>query len=123
MERASELISTLLGSTEDTITGTKKKLFLWSGVIILVTMSPYTPAMRDGYIWDDDSYITENPTLRASDGLRRIWFELRALPNTTHWCIQPFGLNIICGKFILWAIIWSMCQCLESKSQNAAVER
>jgi tetratricopeptide (TPR) repeat protein len=91
----------------DTITGTKKKLFLWSGVIILVTMLSYIPAMRGGYIWDDDSYITENPTLRTADGLRRIWFEPRALPqyyplvHTTFWLeyhlwqVHPLGYHLV----------------------------
>jgi tetratricopeptide (TPR) repeat protein len=91
----------------DTITGTKKKLFLWSGVIILVTMLSYIPAMRGGYIWDDDSYITENTTLRTPDGLRRIWLEPKALPqyyplvHTTFWLeyhlwhVHPFGYHLV----------------------------
>ncbi|MGD8706245.1 MAG: hypothetical protein PVI84_12095, partial [Syntrophobacterales bacterium] len=91
----------------DTITTTKKKLFLCSGVIILVTMLSYIPAMRGGYIWDDDSYITENTTLRTPDGLRRIWLEPRALPqyyplvHTTFWLeyhlwqAHPFGYHLI----------------------------
>ena len=71
----------------DTITGIKKKLFLWSGVIILVTMLSYIPAMRGGYIWDDDSYITENTTLRTPDGLRRIWLEPRVKNGPFPWWI------------------------------------
>ena len=91
----------------DTITGTQKKLFLWSGVIILVTMLSYIPAMRGGYIWDDDHYITENTTLRTPDGLRRIWLEPKALPqyyplvHTTFWLeyhlwhVHPFGYHLV----------------------------
>jgi tetratricopeptide (TPR) repeat protein len=91
----------------NTFIGTKKKLFLWSGVIILVTVLSYIPAMRGGYIWDDDSYITENTTLRTSDGLRRIWLEPRALPqyyplvHTTFWIeyhlwhVHPFGYHLV----------------------------
>ena len=91
----------------DTFTGTKKKLFLWSGVIILVTVLSYIPAIRGGYIWDDDHYITENPTLRTSDGLRKIWLEPRALPqyyplvHTTFWLeyhlwhVHPLGYHLV----------------------------
>ena len=60
---------------------TKKNLTLLSGIIILITMLSFIPAMRGGYAWDDDSCLTENPTLKASDGLRRIRFISRALPE------------------------------------------
>ncbi len=34
----------------------------------------YQPAWHAGFIWDDDFYVTHNPLLTDSDGLRRIWF-------------------------------------------------
>ena len=33
------------------------------------------PAFQAGWVWDDDSYVTSNATLRSFDGLRRIWLE------------------------------------------------
>jgi tetratricopeptide (TPR) repeat protein len=83
------------------------KTILWAGLIFLVTLVAYIPAMRGGYIWDDDYYITENSTLRTSDGLRRIWFEPKALPqyyplvHTTFWLeyhlwqLHPFGYHLV----------------------------
>jgi hypothetical protein len=77
------------------MTTSQKPVIFCAGLILLVTLVAYIPAMRGGYIWDDDSYITENPTLRTADGLRRIWFEPRALPqyyplvHTTFWKGNP----------------------------------
>jgi len=68
-----------------------KTVIFCAGLILFATLVAYIPAMRAGYIWDDESYITENSTLRTADGLRGIWFEPRALPkyyplvHTTFW--------------------------------------
>jgi len=78
-----------------TMSDTKKNLILLSGIIILIVMLSFIPAMRGGYMWDDDSCLTENPTLRTSDGLKRIRFVSRALPqyyplvHTTLWKKNP----------------------------------
>src|SRR5213079_1491402 len=37
--------------------------------------------LQPGFIWDDDSYVTANPTLQTLDGLRRIWLEPGAVPQ------------------------------------------
>jgi protein O-mannosyl-transferase len=34
--------------------------------------------MRGGFVWDDGIYITGNPLVKASDGLRRFWFTTEA---------------------------------------------
>ena len=48
---------------------------VWQGgLIVLLVFLAYLPALRGGFIWDDDAYVTNNPLLTAPDGLRRIWF-------------------------------------------------
>lgn len=47
------------------------------GLLIVVTVVVYLPALEGGTIWDDDGHITK-PELRSAEGLRRIWFELGA---------------------------------------------
>ena len=42
-------------------------------LIVLMTLAAYAPAMRAGFIWDDDAYLTENPVYHFSDPLSRIW--------------------------------------------------
>ncbi len=48
-------------------------------VLAVVTFMAYLPALRGGFIWDDDTLITGNRMIQASDGLRRIWFTTEAL--------------------------------------------
>jgi tetratricopeptide (TPR) repeat protein len=43
--------------------------------IVVLTATAYGPAFRAGWVWDDDSYVTANATLRSWDGLARIWSE------------------------------------------------
>ena len=45
--------------------------------IFLATIAAYLPALRGGFIWDDDAHVTK-PALRSLSGLGRIWTELGA---------------------------------------------
>jgi tetratricopeptide (TPR) repeat protein len=85
----------------------QRTLLLWAGLIVLLTLLAYIPAMRGGYIWDDNAHITDNATLRSSDGLKRIWFQPEALPqyyplvHTAFWVeyhlwqLHPFGYHLV----------------------------
>jgi tetratricopeptide (TPR) repeat protein len=50
------------------------RLAIPGALIVLFVFLAYLPALRGGFIWDDDFYVTNNPLLTAPDGLRRIWF-------------------------------------------------
>src|ERR1700736_2526458 len=50
--------------------------YLRAGVLCVLIIAAYHPAWNGGFVWDDDAYVTKNPLLTASDGLRRIWFSL-----------------------------------------------
>jgi tetratricopeptide (TPR) repeat protein len=75
-------------------------------LIVVLTVVAYLPAMRGGFIWDDDQYVTNNATLRDPDGLRRIWLELGAVPqyyplvHSTYWVehhlwgLRPLGYHV-----------------------------
>lgn len=62
-----------------------------AAVLVLLVAVAYVPALGNGWIWDDDDYVTENRTLRSLEGLREIWFEIGAVPqyyplvHTTFW--------------------------------------
>ena len=50
----------------------------------------YLPALRAGFVWDDEPLITANPLLQTASGLREIWFFGRTadyfpLTNTILW--------------------------------------
>ncbi|HTB81436.1 MAG TPA: tetratricopeptide repeat protein [Opitutaceae bacterium] len=50
----------------------------WAYVLVFaVTLLAYFPAIRGGFIWDDDAHVTR-PDLRSLHGLGRIWFDIHA---------------------------------------------
>src|ERR1017187_4158122 len=51
---------------------------LWGGLIVLIMLAAYLPALRGGFVWDDYVLITENRMVTASDGLQRLWFTTEA---------------------------------------------
>jgi protein O-mannosyl-transferase len=75
--------------------------------LLLLTLVAYLPALGNGFIWDDDDYVTANPTLRSLDGLFRIWLEPGAVPQyypltfTSLWIdyhlggLEPFGYHLV----------------------------
>lgn len=89
-------------------------------LLVLGTVVAYLPALDAGYIWDDDQYVTENPTLRSTDGLVDIWTEPKATPqyyplvHTSFWIeyqlweLDPFGYHLVnvllhaLGALFLW---------------------
>ncbi len=92
-------------------------------LLLLALLAAYLPAVQGGYVWDDDVHVTANPTLRTSDGLRRIWLEAEATPQyyplvfTTFWLEyhawgpDPLGYHIInvllhgLNALLVWLIL------------------
>lgn len=75
--------------------------------LLLLPLLAYLPVTRNGYIWDDDSYLTGNETLRDAGGLARIWFDPGATPqyyplvHTSFWIeyrlwgLHPLGYHLV----------------------------
>jgi tetratricopeptide (TPR) repeat protein len=97
---------------------------VWQGgLIILLVFLAYLPTLRGGFIWDDDSYVTHNPTLHDLGGLQRIWFKVGAVPqyypmvHTTFWleyhlwALNPIGYHLInvllhaVAAILLWQVL------------------
>ena len=115
----------------------KRRRHTIAGVIaiVLLTLIAYIPVIADaGFIWDDDSYLTDNPVLRAPDALARIWTP-GATPQyypvvfTSFWLeMQAFGLNPrgyhvvnillhIATSLLLWlppALVWGPTSMIRS---------
>src|SRR5262245_23858300 len=97
--------------------------FLWPCLFVALVVVAYLPVLRGGFIWDDDAYVTENLTLRSLDGLRRIWFEIGAVPqyyplvHTTFWIeyhlwgLNAFGYHLVnvllhaTAALLLWQVL------------------
>jgi tetratricopeptide (TPR) repeat protein len=74
----------------------RKRRSFWAAIIVGTVLVAYLPALRAGFIWDDDRYLTKNSTLHDRAGLKRIWFEIGATPQyyplvfTTFWIERRF---------------------------------
>ncbi|MGH9391675.1 MAG: hypothetical protein ACRD1Z_18905, partial [Vicinamibacteria bacterium] len=95
-------------------------------LLLLATLSAYIPAMRGGFIWDDDFYVTNNPTIQRLGGLREIWLETDAnsqfypVTFTSLWLqyrfsgLHPFGYHLVnvllhaSSALLLWWILRSL---------------
>ena len=91
--------------------------------LFLLTLLAYLPALGNGFVWDDDDYVTANPTLRSLAGLARIWLEPGAVPQyypltfTTLWLnyqiggAAPFGYHLVnillhaTSAVLLWRVL------------------
>ena len=50
----------------------KSGIALGLALVAAVVLS-FLPALEAGFIWNDDTYVTENPALDGLSGLGRIW--------------------------------------------------
>ena len=92
-------------------------------LLVAITLVAYVPAMRGGFVWDDDDYVTENGNLHSVAGLQRIWLEIGAVPqyyplvHTTFWIeyhlwgLRPLGFHLTnvllhaLNGLILWELL------------------
>ncbi len=90
---------------------------------MLATLVAYFPATQAGYIWDDDSYLTENHLLETGQGLAKLWFEPGSHPqyyplvHTTYWLemrlwgLNPMGYHLVnilfhsLSALLIWRIV------------------
>jgi len=90
-------------------------------ILILVFIS-YFPAINGGFIWDDDTFLTDNSIMAQPDALKRFWVTTEApdyfpLVSTSLWLqrliwdLNPMGyhiFNIVLHAFnavMLWLIL------------------
>ena len=92
------------------------------GGILCLTFLAYGPVIHAGWVWDDDSWITENPAISDSAGLHTIWtsvprMQYYPLTFTTFWVehrlygFDPLGYHLInvllhaCNAFLVGWIL------------------
>lgn len=92
-------------------------------LIAAVVVVAYLPALRGAFIWDDESYVTQNVHLRTWSGLRNIWFDVGATKqyypavHTSFWIeyhlwrLDPLGYHVsnvllhAVGAILLWQVL------------------
>ncbi len=83
----------------------------------------YLPALRAGFVWNDDTYLTNNRTLDGGAGLRAIWADPRAneqyypLVFSSFWVekrlwgLRPLGYHLVnvllhaASALLLWRLL------------------
>jgi tetratricopeptide (TPR) repeat protein len=71
----------------------------WASVMVLLVVMAYMPALTGGFVWDDDYYVTNNPTLRSLAGLAQIWFQPQSTPQYYPLVFSTFWL-----EYHLWGL-------------------
>ena len=94
----------------------------WPGAALLaLVVVAYLPALRGGFIWDDDAHVTANPCIVGPLGLTEIWTTAAAnyfpLVLTNFWVQHalwglvpwPYHLvTLLChalGAVLLWRVL------------------
>lgn len=96
---------------------------LLAALLLAAAVVAYIPAMRSGFIWDDDDYVYANPTLAAPDGWLRLWSpgetpQYYPLVFTTFWveaqvwgADHAFGFHVVnvllhaLSAILVWCIL------------------
>jgi protein O-mannosyl-transferase len=66
-------------------------MLLRGGLLVGIVFAAYVPAINAEFVWDDETNITNNATLRSIDGLRQMWLEPRSVQQyyplmyTSYW--------------------------------------
>jgi protein O-mannosyl-transferase len=67
-------------------------------LIVVVTVVAYLPALRAGFIWDDDTLLTDNILVRSGAGLFRFWFTTQSVD---YW---PVTMSAFWAQWRLWGL-------------------
>jgi tetratricopeptide (TPR) repeat protein len=95
-------------------------------LLLSIAVAAYLPALRAGFVWDDDYHVTHSPVLVDARGLARIWLDPAATPqyypltHTTFWIehrlwgLAPLGYHLVnvllhagCG-LLLWRVLLAL---------------
>jgi protein O-mannosyl-transferase len=76
----------------------ERRDWLWGLVLIGLICAAYARVLHAGFIWDDESHLTQNACVVGPLGLKEIWTTAQAvyypLVLTTFWIVHKFaGLN------------------------------
>jgi tetratricopeptide (TPR) repeat protein len=69
-----------------------QQMWLWSLLLIGLVFVAYARVFNAGFIWDDESHLTQNPCVVGPLGLKEVWTTARAvyypLVLTTFWALH-----------------------------------
>lgn len=96
----------------------------WKALLLVVLVfAAFAPFTSQGFIWDDDLWVTDNPTLRTWAGLGEIWFRPGSHPQyyplvqSVFWLeyqafgLEPLGYHVVnivlhaLSTLLLWRLL------------------
>jgi tetratricopeptide (TPR) repeat protein len=99
----------------------ERRDWFWGVLLIAFVFIAYAPVFHAGFIWDDESHLTQNPCIVGPLGLKEIWTSTRAvyypLVLTTFWLLHkivglhplPYHiLNVLlhaASAILLWRVL------------------
>jgi tetratricopeptide (TPR) repeat protein len=99
----------------------ERRDWCWGILLIAFVFIAYAPVFHAGFIWDDESHLTQNPCIVGPLGLKEIWTSTRAvyypLVLTTFWAMHKFvgllpfpyhTLNVLMhagSAILLWRVL------------------
>jgi protein O-mannosyl-transferase len=99
----------------------ERRNWLWGFLLIALVFAAYARIFNAGFIWDDESHLTQNPCVVGPLGLKEVWTTPRAvyypLVLTTFWALHkvvgltpwPYHLlNVLLhagSTVLLWRIL------------------
>lgn len=69
-------------------------------LVIFITAIFYIPAIRGGFVWDDERAILNNKLLRTTEGLKNIWFHPSVSKEEYHY--WPMVYTFFWIEYHLW---------------------
>jgi tetratricopeptide (TPR) repeat protein len=88
-----------------------------AALIFAVTLLAYLPAVRGGFLWDDDFHVTQ-PDMQSAAGLKRIWCEVGAtqqyypLLHTAFWVEHRLWGDSVVGYHLTNILLHAAAACL-----------
>lgn len=80
----------------------------WPLALLLATFLVYSPALRAGYVWDDDDYVTNNRWVKSPDGLPAIWSLSYDASQRQFKCRTPQYYPLVFTSFWLEHRLWGL---------------
>ena len=90
---------------------------MMGAAILLMVVVAYLPAIRGGFIWDDDAHVTK-PELQSLHGLWRIWSEVGATQqyypvlHSAFWLEHRVWGDTAAGYHLLNVLLHATAACL-----------
>ena len=88
----------MVPAASPTLAESRRALYRGWALIAAVTFLAYLPTLRNGFVWDDDAFLTDNVLIKAPDGLRRFWLTIEPVD---YW---PVTSTTLWAEWRLWGL-------------------